>query len=202
MKIWEASSSVNACIPPFAPYIPNDEAEHKMEYFMQEFKNDLDSLLNISDHEGWFAGQAFYNILTYHRTLNEEDKKICFAGATISLIKALEMGTMQSVMAVDLLIEMIKSNRKVADWYFLAMPDERMVCEFEMPSSLISTSNLQMKEEIKVRLVCLLKFLIALKNNCLDRADNEVKAGRYYLLALFKEAYDNIGGYACLGIIR
>lgn len=201
MNIWDISFTVNACILPFAPYTPNDEAEHKMDKFLQEFKNDTDSLLNINGNDGWHAGQAFYNTLTYHRTLDEEDKKFCFAGATISLIKALEMGTMQSVMAIDKLIEMIKSNREIVDLYVLAMPDERMVCDFKMPSTLITTSNLQMKEGIKVRLICILNFLIALKENSVERADNETKAGKYYLSALFDEAYHRISGYAFLGII-
>ena len=201
MEIRDVSFTVNAFILPFAPYTPNDEAEHKMEKFLQEFKNNTDSLLNINGNDGWHAGQAFYNTLTYHRTLNEEDKKFCFAGATISLIKALEMGTMQSVMAVDKLIEMIKSNREIVDLYVLAMPDERMVCDFKMPSTLITTSNLQMKEVVKVRLICILKFLVALKENSLERADNETKVGQYYLSALFDEAYHRISGYALLGII-
>lgn len=201
MEIRDVSFTVNACILPFAPYTPNDEAEHKMDKFLQEFKNNTDSLLNINGNDGWHAGQAFYNTLTYHRTLKEEDKKFCFAGATISFIKALEMGTMQSVMAVDKLIEMIKSNREIVDLYVLAMPDERMVCDFNMPSTLITTSNLQMKEGIKVRLICILKYLVALKENRLERADNETKAGQYYLSALFDEAYHRISGYALLGII-
>ncbi|MBO7068039.1 MAG: hypothetical protein J6W52_05115 [Bacteroidaceae bacterium] len=202
MDIYDLSLTVNACIPIFAPYTPNDEAEHKMEKFLQIFKNDTDSLLNINGSNGWHAGQAFYNTLTYHRTLDEEDKKFCFAGAIISLVKALEMGTMQSVMAINTLIEMIKSNREIVDLYVYAMPDERMVCDLKMPSTLISTSNLQMKEGIKVRLSCILKFLVALQENRLDQADNETKAGKYYLSALFDEAYHRIGGYAYLGIIN
>ena len=201
MKIWDVSFTVNACILPFKPYTPNEEAERKMEHFIQEFKNDTDSLLNINGNDGWHAGQAFYNTLTYHRTLNEQDKKFCFAGATISLIKALEMGTMQSVLAIDKLIEMIKSNREIVDVYALAMPDERMVSDFNMPSTLVSTSNLQVMEGIKARLICILKFLIALKENRLNQADNEAKAGQYYLSAMFDEAYHRISGYAFLGLI-
>lgn len=201
MKIWDVSFTVNACFLPFKPYTPNEEAERKMENFIQEFKNDTDSLLNINGNDGWHAGQAFYNTLTYHRTLNEQDKKFCFAGATMSLIKALEMGTMQSVLAIDKLIEMIKSNREIVDVYALAMPDERMVSDFNMPSTLVSTSNLQVMEGIKARLICILKFLIALKENRLNQADNEAKAGQYYLSAMFDEAYYRISGYAFLGLI-
>lgn len=201
MKIWDVSFTVNACILPFAPYTPNDETEQKMDNFLREFKNDTDSLLNINGNDGWHAGQAFYNTLTYHRTLSEQDKKFCFAGATISLIKALEMGTMQSVLAIDKLIEMIKSNREIVDLYVLAMPDERMVSDFKMPSTLVSTSNLQMMAGIKARLICILKFLVALKENRLDRANNEEKAGRYYLSAMFDEAYQRISGFAFLGVI-
>lgn len=58
-----------------------------------------------------------------------------------------------------------------------------------------------MKEGIKVRLICILNFLIALKENSVERADNETKAGKYYLSALFDEAYHRISGYAFLGII-
>ena len=201
MKIWDVSFTVNACILPFAPYTPNDETEQKMDNFLREFKNDTDSLLNINGNDGWHAGQAFYNTLTYHRTLSEQDKKFCFAGATISLIKALEMGTMQSVLAIGKLIEMIKSNREIVDLYVLAMPDERMVSDFKMPSTLVSTSNLQMMAGIKARLICILKFLVALKENRLDRANNEEKAGRYYLSAMFDEAYQRISGFAFLGVI-
>ena len=201
MKIWDVSFTVNACILPFAPYTPNDETEQKMDNFLREFKNDTDSLLNINGNDGWHAGQAFYNTLTYHRTLSEQDKKFCFAGASISLIKALEMGTMQSVLAIDKLIEMIKSNREIVDLYVLAMPDERMVSDFKMPSTLVSTSNLQMMAGIKARLICILKFLVALKENRLDRANNEEKAGRYYLSAMFDEAYQRISGFAFLGVI-
>lgn len=141
------------------------EAERKMENFIQEFKNDTDSLLTINGNDGWHAGQAFYNTLTYHRTLNEQDKNFCFAGATISLIKAFEMATIQSVLAIDKLIEMIKSNREIVYVYALAMLDERMVSDFNMPSTLVSTSNLQVMAGIKARLVCILKFLVALKGN-------------------------------------
>ena len=201
MEIRNVSFTVNACILPFAPYVPNDDAEHKMENFLQEFKNDTESLLNINGNDGWHAGQAFYNTLTYHRSLSEDDKKFSFAGATISLIKALEMGTMQSLMAIDKLTGMFKSNREIVDLYFLAMPDERMVCDFKMPSTLISTSNLQMKEGIEARFVCVLKFLSALKDNRLAQADNETKAGQFYLSAIFDEAYHRISAYAFLGLI-
>ena len=201
MNIWDVSFTVNACILPFAPYTPNDETEHKMEKFLQEFKNDTDSLLNINGDDGWHAGLAFYYTLTYHRALSEQDKKFSFAGATISLIKALETGTMQSVLAIEKLIEMIKSNRDIVDVYVLAMPDERMVSDFKMPSTLISTSNLPVMSGIKSRLVCVLKFLVALKENRLDQADNETKAGQYYLTALFDEAYHRISAYAVVGLI-
>lgn len=201
MEIWDLSLTVNAYVLPFKPYTPSVEAECKMENFLQEFKNDTDSLLKINCSDGWHAGQAFSNILTYHRTLDEEDKKFCFAGAMISLIKALEMGTMQSVMAIERIFKLLKLNKIIVRVYFLAMTDERMVYDFKMPPSLISTSNLQLEEAIIVRLTCILKFLVTLKENRLDQADNETKAGQYYLSALFKEAYDRIGGYAVLGMI-
>ena len=201
MKIWDVAFTVNACILPFAPYTPNEETEHKMEKFLQEFKDDTDSLLKINGNDGWHAGQAFYNTLIYHRSLNEDDKNFSFAGATISLVRALEMGTMQSVMAVDKLIDMFQSHTEIADLYFLAMSDERMVRDFNMPSTLVSISNLQTKEGIRKRLVCVIKFLEALKDNSLEGADNETKAGQYYLTAMFDEAYHRISGYSLFGVI-
>ena len=47
MEIRDVSFTVNACILPFAPYTPNDEAEHKMEKFLQEFKGSNKENINL-----------------------------------------------------------------------------------------------------------------------------------------------------------
>lgn len=201
MNIFDISLKVNVCCPPYSQHVDIDDAEEKMQNFLQAFKEDTDSLLNINGGDGGLAGQAFFNTLTLHRNLNENDQKFCIAGAILSLIKALELGTMQSVISIDYLSYIIKAYRGVVDIYFAAMPDERMVSDFYMPTSLVNTSELPFLDAIKFRIVCFLKFLNALKNNQLDYADNQINAGQYYLSALFNEAYTRISGYAFLGVI-
>ena len=201
MDIWGISIKVNACCPPFKEYVPNDETEEKMLAFLKAFKEDTNSLLNINGGDGFNAGQAFFNTLTLHRNLNEDDQKFCIAGAILSFIKTLELGTMQSVMAIDYLKHIICSYRKEIDIYFAAMPDERMASDFSMPTSLVNTTRLSFLDAIKFRIVCFLKFLTALQNNQLDNSDNQTKAGQFYVSALFNEAYDRIRGYASFGFI-
>ena len=201
MNIYDISFSVNANILPFQPYTPNENTEIKMDNFLHEFKNNPNALLNINGNDGWHAGQAFYNTLTYHRILDDKDKKFCFAGAIISFIKTLELGTMQSVMAIDLLINMIDKNKNIVDVYFFAMPNERMVCDFNMPPELLLPWKTSINEAVDKRALNVLRFLIALKENRLDSADTQTRAGQYYLNALFHEAYDRIKNFSVLGII-
>lgn len=201
MNIYDISFSVNACVLPFAPYTPNDNAEHRMEAFLQDFKNNADYLLNIDSNNGWHAGQAFYNVLTYHRNLSELDQKFSFAGAIISLIKALEMGTMQSIMAIDKLINMIKGNRPLIIPYVMAMSDERMISDFKMPSTLVSTSHLPIEELVDTRIKFILQFLSSLKENQINETNIEAKIGQKYLAALYEEAYQQINAHASFGIM-
>lgn len=196
MDFIDLARTVNFATGSFTKYVPNDKTEADMIAFLDAYKNDTDSLLNIDCHTGFQIGQAFQNTINNHRNLDDSDKRFCIAGGIISFTKALEMGTMQSVMAIEYLAQLVQSNKDITDVYFFSMNDFRMTSDFDMPTGLVNTSNLTPTNQIKKRLLCLLKFLIAIKDNSLENdVDNEGKAGRYYLAALFKDAYDKIKGY-------
>lgn len=201
MSLRDLAFKVNVCIPISEEYIPNDEPEEKMNTFIQAAKEDTSSILNADGHNGWQIGQAFYYILRYHRNIDKYDIRFCVAACIISLIKALEMGTMQSVLAIQKLLNLIKAYKNIFEVYFLAMPNERMTNDFNMPQSALLSNQLSAHDATNMRMNCFVKFMIALAENKLDLENPHILAGRFYTTALYADAYNKIDGFDSFGVV-
>ena len=202
MELYNELRTISMKLSEFAHYVPNSEYEKVMTDVLEGLMNETETLLAFSPSQCWVVGQAFQGIIEQHRSLDDSEQKLCVACCIFCYIKALEMGTIQSVMALKKLFQFIQDYRNITDLYFAAMSDARMKEDFNIPQELLRGSDLPYKEALDYRLASVLAILIAvLENKNYESMKTQEKRGKYYLSALMSEAISRIKGYGSFGMV-
>lgn len=202
MELYNELSTISMKLSEFAKYIPNSEYEKVMTDTLEGLMDETDTLLDSNPSQCWIMGQAFQGIVEKHRCLDDSKQKLCVAACIFCYAKAMEMGTMQSVLALKRLFRFIQNFRNITDLYFAAMPDERMREDFNIPLELLKGSELPYKEALDYRLASVLAFLIAImENRRYESMKTQEKRGKFYFNALITDAISRIKGYGFFGTV-
>lgn len=197
---------VNMASMPEAYEHVRNQLEDRISNLVSYCKENFKEIITIDGHTGYQLGTAL-DIIISKRGTKDLDFKFFVMSAIISLHQAIEMHTMQSLIAIPIFERIINYDKWLVDTKFLDMDNEFMVEKFNMPIELLPQEDENAiydkellnwkKEKVHMYLSEFKKMADAFKNTNIQ----DCLRGKYYFDALYYIAQDKIRGWEYLGII-
>lgn len=160
----------------------------------------VEEVLSLSDSDGYHTGMAFFNLIYKPENYSQDNKKLKFSlyCSVICLWKGIQMGTVQSCIAADMLIRTIDNFK---DRYFIQI-------FMELTGLTLGEILEHNPEDLKKRVEAIYKHIkyylvqITRAEDAFKDANIEAcKKGKRYLNAMYESVKDSLNGYRAIGIL-